>query len=70
MSYTDLVSQGASETEFRVYLKDGEKTAITIRIPSNLKDAAAEAASMRGMSFSAFIRNCLIEELAKREPGN
>lgn len=67
MGYTDLLSRGASPADVRTFLAEGDTTAITIRIPSNLKDAAAEAASMRGMSFSAFLRGCLIEELAKRE---
>lgn len=64
MGYTELLSQGTPEADVRTYLAEGDTTAITIRIPSNLKAAAAEAASMRGMSFSAFIRGCLIDELA------
>lgn len=67
MSYTDLLNQDATSADVRTFLAEGDSTAITIRIPSNLKDAAAEAASMRGMSFSAFVRGCLIEELSKRE---
>lgn len=30
------------------------------------KKAASDVASMRGMSFSAFVRNCMIKELSKR----
>jgi len=67
MTYTDLLSNDASATDIRTYLADGDATAITIRIPSNLKEAAAEAAALRGMSFSAFIRGCLMEELSKKE---
>ena len=44
MKFTELVDSGASKTKQHEYLVDGEQTAITIRIPSNLKDAAAEAA--------------------------
>lgn len=40
--------------------------AITIRIPKNLRDVGKEAAALKGISFSAFIRMCMIEELGKR----
>ena len=66
MKYGELIGQNASEFEVREFLTDGDMTAITIRIPKNLKDAAAEAAAGKGMSFSAFIRMCMMEELAKR----
>lgn len=64
MTYSDLLSKGPSETEIQKYLADGDQTAITIRIPKNLKDAAVEAAELKGMSFSAYIRNCLIADLS------
>ncbi len=67
MGYIDLLNNGASSTEVRSYLSDGPSTAITIRIPANLKEATAEAAELYGMSFSAFIRGCLIEKLSKKE---
>jgi len=67
MKYTELVEGKATETEIREFLSEGDMTAITIRIPKNLKDAAAEAAPHRGMSFSAFIRMCMMDELAKRD---
>lgn len=41
-------------------------TPITLRVPKNLKDAAAEAVKLRDISFSAFIRSCIINELAGR----
>lgn len=66
MEYSDLCESQATETEIRKFLKEGDMTAITIRIPKNLKDAAAEAAENSGMSFSAFIRMCMMTELAKR----
>ena len=66
MKYGELIGRNASEFEVREFLTDGDMTAITIRIPKNLKDAAAEAAAGKGMSFSAFIRMCMMEELAKR----
>lgn len=67
MKFTGLVDSGASKTKLHEYLVDGEQTAITIRIPSNLKDAAAEAATLKGLSFSAFARMCMIDELVKKD---
>lgn len=65
MDYIELAASGASSTEKREYLVDGETTAITIRIPQNLKDAAAKDASLQGLSFSAYVRTCLLNELLK-----
>lgn len=67
MKFTELVDSGASKTKQHEYLVDGEQTAITIRIPSNLKQAASEAANLKGLSFSAFTRICMINELVKEE---
>ena len=64
--YTELVSSGAGETEIRRYLIEGQRTSITLRIPDTLRDAAKEEAALRGMSFSAFVRTCMIEELSKK----
>jgi hypothetical protein len=66
MKYSELVEQGASKAQRQDYLTDGVPTPITLRVPKNLKQAAAEAARFRGVSFSAFIRTCVINELAKR----
>ena len=65
-SYAELVDSHASETEIRRHLVEGERTSMTIRIPETLRDAAKEEAALRGMSFSAFVRTCMIEELAKK----
>ena len=65
MDYAELVKNNACATDIQKYLAKGDITAITVRIPKNLRDAAKEAASMRGMAFSAFVRMCLIEELKK-----
>lgn len=65
MKYTDLIEQGSSESQLQAFLSDGDPTPITIRVPQNLKDAAAEVARLRGVSFSAFVRNCLINELSR-----
>lgn len=66
MKYSELVESGATEAKLQGFLADGEQTPITLRVPKNLKDAAAEAARLRGVSFSAFIRSCIINELAGR----
>lgn len=67
MSYSELINSDASETELRSYLVDGDVVPVTMRIPANLRDSAKEAASLRGISFSAFIRSCMIDELSKGE---
>lgn len=65
MSYKDMVKAGATPTDMREYLADGEMSSITIRIPRNLRESAKEAASLQGMSFSALVRKCLITDLTK-----
>lgn len=65
-SYKDLIEGSPSETEIRSYLVDGNQVSVTLRIPDTLRDAAKDAAALRGMSFSAFVRTCMIEELAKK----
>lgn len=62
MKCSELVSSDASETELQERLSEDGMTIITMRIPRNLKEAAA----LKGVSFSAFIRMCMIEELAKK----
>jgi len=66
-NYAELVQNGANETELRRYLSDGEQVAITLRIPANLKHSSADEASLKGMSFSAFVRNCLLNELTTKK---
>ena len=66
MRYAELVEGDATEREIQEYLVDGETTTITLRIPGNLHESAKEAAALRGMSLSAFVRNCMIQELSKR----
>ena len=67
VKYSELVDSGATETELKEQLVGGDMTTITMRIPKNLKEAGAEAVNLRGISFSAFIRMCMIEELVKRD---
>ena len=64
MKYSDLLNKKPSETDIQKFLADGDQTAITIRIPKNLKEAAVEASELKGMSFSAYIRSCLIADLS------
>lgn len=65
MQYSDMLKNNVDETDMRMLVTSGEQVAVTIRIPEGLKDAAKEAAEMRGISFSAFIRMSMIQELAK-----
>ena len=66
MGYSDLVEKGASKQELKEFFAGGGQTAITVRIPANLRDAFKEEAELRGMNFSAFLRMCMIQELSKR----
>ena len=66
MRYAELVEGNATEREIQEYLAGGEATAITLRISGNLHESAKEVAALRGMSLSAFVRNCMIQELSKK----
>lgn len=66
MGYSDLIEKGASKQELKEFFTGGGQTAITIRIPANLRDAFKEEAELRGMNFSAFLRMCMIQELSKK----
>ena len=66
-NFADMVMGGLPITEQRRYLADGGQTPIALRIPQNLKDAAQEQAALKGMSFSAYMRSCLIEDLLRGE---
>ena len=66
MRNSDLIEKGASRQELKEFFAGGGQTAITIRIPANLRDAFKEEAELRGMNFSAFLRMCMIQELSKR----
>ena len=65
-AYMELIEENPSETEIRSYLVDGERVSVTLRTPETLRDAAKGEVALRGMSFSAFVHTCMIEELAKR----
>ena len=66
MKYSKLIESEARDSEVQTFLVDGDVVPMTIRIPSNLRDSAKEAAALRGMSLSAFVRMCMIQELSKR----
>ena len=66
MRYRELIDSPATESEIRAYLADGNQVAVAFRIPQNLRDCAKEAAELRGMSFSAFMRMRMMSELSKR----
>lgn len=63
MGYADMIRNDANSTDIREYLVSGDQTAITIRIPDTLRDAAKEAAALKGTSLSAYVRESLIKEL-------
>ena len=63
MSYKSLLHSGAGSVELAQYVTSGDMVPLTIRIPVNLKEAAKDFAQMRGMSLSALVRHCLINEL-------
>jgi predicted HicB family RNase H-like nuclease len=65
MKYTELVSDGATETEKQEFLVGGDMTTVTLRIPRHLKEAGAEAAALKGISFSAYVRMCMLDDLTK-----
>ncbi len=67
MAYAELLEKDAGEAELRAFLVDGDVVPVTMRIPKNLRDSAKEVATLRGISFSAFVRTCMINELAKGE---
>lgn len=67
MNYSELVKTGASPTEIQSYLRDSELVSVTIRIPRTLRDSAKEAASLKGMNFTSFIKRLMIEELSRKD---
>ncbi len=66
MKYSELLQNGATPTEIQAFLAEGETAPVTMRIPSNLRDAAKEAATLSGMNFTSFVKLCIIEKLSKQ----
>lgn len=67
MDYINLVKSNADATDMRAYLASGDAVAVTIRIPANLRDSAKKEAELRGTTFSSLLRECLIDELTRRQ---
>lgn len=65
-SCTELVASNASKTDIRRYSADGDHVSVVLHIHDALRAAAKEGASLCCMTFSAFVRTCMIEELAKK----
>lgn len=65
IKYSNFVESGVNITEKQKFLADGDMTAITIRIPRNLRDVGKEAAALREISFSAYILMCMLYELTR-----
>lgn len=61
MTFSDLCGSHMDTAGKRAFLVSGPTAATTIRIPENLKNCVAEAASLRGLSFSAYVRSCLLD---------
>ena len=66
MKYSDLVDSGATTTEIQEFLVNGENVPVTLRIPQNLRDSAKQAASLSGLTFTSFVKQAMIEKLAKK----
>lgn len=54
------------DTKKQGFLAGNDTATITIGIPKNPRGAGKEAATLKGVSFSAFIRMCMIEEFTKK----
>jgi predicted DNA binding CopG/RHH family protein len=65
MKYSELVDSGATPTEIQAFLVGSENVPVTMRIPQNLRDAAKEAAELKGLSLTAYVKMCLIERLSE-----
>lgn len=65
MKLSELIESNVTAAEKRKHLVGGDMAAITIRIPRNLIEVGAEIAALRGASFSALARMCMIDELVK-----
>ena len=65
-SCTELVASNASMTDTWCYSADGDQVSVVLHIHDALLAVAKEGASLCGMTLSAFVRTCMIEELAKK----
>lgn len=67
MKYSELVKSGATPTDIQSWLVGSENVPMTMRVPRNLRDAAKEAAALKGMSLTTFVKMCLIEKLSEED---
>lgn len=67
MKYSDFVENGATDTEKQEFLGAVTWPPSRLGFSENLRDSGKEAAALKSVSFSAFIRMCMIEELVKRD---
>ena len=65
MKYSELIDSGATPTEIQAFLVDSDSVPVTMRIPRALRDSVKEAAVLSGLSFTSFVKMCLIERLSK-----
>lgn len=65
-SCAELVASKASKTDIRRFSAGGDRVSVILHIHDALCAAAKEGASLCGMTPSAFVRTCMIEELAKK----
>lgn len=66
MRYSAQLESGFAPGELQSFLVGGNVVPVSMRIPENLRDAAKEAAELSGMSFTSFLKMCLIERLVER----
>lgn len=67
MKYLDLLKNGASPTEIRSYLVDGDNVSLTMRIPEPMRDSMKEAAELQGMSMTSFVKQCVLDKLSNEK---
>ena len=65
MKYSDLLESGASATEIQAFLTGSENVPVTMRILRTLRDSAKEAAALKGVSLTAYVKVYLIERLSE-----
>lgn len=64
--YKELIKSNPDKTEIRSFQVNSNQDSVTLLVPDTLRDSAKEEESLRGMSFSVFVRTRMIEELAKK----
>lgn len=69
MKYSELIDSGATTSQIQSYLVDSELVPVTLRIPRTLRDSAKEAAALSGLTFTSFVKTCMIEKLSESGRG-